>query len=59
MSDMWLILNSLENEIDRKIDELNEVVESKTHEIDLLLSDRDKIGELHKIEERLSKKGLL
>ena len=59
MGKMWLILNSLENEIDRKIGEISEEMKEMEHKINGLLDNRAKIGELREIEKKLSKKGLV
>lgn len=58
-TNMWLILNKLENVIDAKIGVIHESIESKEQEIEKLLEDRQEIGELRKIEKRLSKRGMI
>lgn len=54
--EMWLILNELENEIDRKVALVHEEAKRK---LVLLEADKIKIGELREIEKKLSKKGLV
>lgn len=59
VGDVWLILNKMENEVDREILEVNQEIEYMREKLAPLKIRKIELGELRVLEAQLSKKGLL